>query len=108
MYSSDKFSAKMDWIKCLPIVIFAHFLPIMTNHWQKDITMLLFCNNFHLFFWWTKSPFCLFSYAIPQRIVHREVPSQMAAHLRTGSLLKAGEIARFKLGTVGLQSEAIV
>ncbi len=33
--------------------------------------------------------------------------SQKAAHLRTGSPLWAGEIARFKSGTAGLQSGVI-
>ncbi len=40
-----------------------------------------------------------FSSAAPQRTAYREVPSQMAAHLSTGSPLKAGEITGFKLRT---------
>ncbi len=38
----------------------------------------------------------IFSFATPQRTAYREVPSQMAVHLRTGSPLLAGEIAPFE------------
>ncbi len=40
----------------------------------------------------------------PQRTAYRELPSQMATHLRTGSPLLAGESAGFEARTVGLQS----
>jgi hypothetical protein len=40
----------------------------------------------------------------PQRTAYREVPSQIAAHLRTGSPLWAGEIAGFEPTTAVSQS----
>jgi hypothetical protein len=46
----------------------------------------------------------IFSSATPQRTAYREVSSQMAAHLRTGSLLYAGEIAGFEPRTAVSQS----
>ncbi len=51
-----------------------------------------------------RSPYCLYSPLPPQRTVYREVPSQMAAHLRTGSRLWAGEIAGFGPRTAVSQS----
>ncbi len=56
-------------------------------------------------FWWNRSPYYFtFSSAAPQRTAYSEVPSQMAAHLRTGSPLQAGEIAGFEPRTAVLQS----
>ncbi len=46
----------------------------------------------------------IFSSAAPQRTAYREVISQMAAKLRTGSPLKTGEIAGFEPRTAVLQS----
>ncbi len=43
-----------------------------------------------------KSLLFIFSSAAPQRTAYSKVPSQMAAHLRTGSPLYAGEIAGFE------------
>ncbi len=42
--------------------------------------------------------------AASQRTAYSEVPSQMAAYLRTGSQLKAGEIAGFEPRNAVLQS----
>jgi hypothetical protein len=47
-----------------------------------------FFSFFLIFFGGTEVPIILhFSSAAPQRTAYREVPSQMAAHLRTGSPL---------------------
>ncbi len=51
-----------------------------------------------------KSLLYIFSSAAPQRTAYSEVLSQMAAHLRTGSPLQAGEIAGFEPRTAVLQS----
>jgi hypothetical protein len=51
-----------------------------------------------------KSLLFIFCSAAPQRTTYSKVPSQMAAHLRTGSLLKAGEIAGFEQRTAVSQS----
>jgi hypothetical protein len=51
-----------------------------------------------------KSLLLIFSSVAPQRTAYREVPSKMAAYLRTGSPLKAGEIARFESRTAVSQS----
>ncbi len=47
-----------------------------------------------------------FSSAASQTKAYSEVLSQMTAHLRIGSPLKAGEFVGFKPGSVGLQSGA--
>ncbi len=51
-----------------------------------------------------QKPFFLSSFAASQRTAYSEIPSQMAAHLRTGSPLKAGQIA----GTRGLPINGLV
>jgi hypothetical protein len=51
-----------------------------------------------------KSLLFIFSSAAPERTAYSKVPSQMTAHLRTGSLLKAGEIAGFDPRTAVSQS----
>jgi hypothetical protein len=43
-----------------------------------------------------KSLLFIFSSAAPQSYAYSEVPSQMAAHLRTGSPLQAGEFVGFQ------------
>ncbi len=50
--------------------------------------------------------FC--SSATTMRTACREVPSQIAAHLKTGSPLKAEEIAGFEPETADLQSGVVV
>jgi hypothetical protein len=65
--------------------IYIYFFPLLFSVEQKS---LLF----------------IFSSAAPQRTTYREVPSQMKAHLRTGSPLRAGEIAGFEPETAVSQS----
>jgi hypothetical protein len=55
-----------------------------------------------------KSLLFRFSYATPQRTAYREVPSQKAAHLRTGGPLYAGEISGFEPRTAVSQSGVTV
>ncbi len=68
---------------------------------QTELSFFFFLNCF----WWNRSPYYFtLSSAAPQRTAYSEVPSQMAAHLRTGSPLQAGEIAGFEPRTAVLQS----
>jgi hypothetical protein len=72
---------------------------------KKDLDVRYIYFFFFNCFWWTGGPFLyLFSSAAPQWTAYSGVPSHMAAHARTGSPLKAGEIAGFEHRTAGLQS----
>jgi hypothetical protein len=64
-----------------------HLLPIPgTQTWNYEIQMILLFFFLHCFWCF----FNKFSSAAPQRTAYSKVPSQMAAHLRTGSPQKAG------------------
>jgi hypothetical protein len=59
------------------------------------ISLIVFVGPEALFF------IFILLYAPPQRTAHSDVPSQMATHLRTGSILK---MAVFEPGIAGLHT----
>jgi hypothetical protein len=63
--------------------------------------------SFPYLFSLNRGPFCIYSPLPPHRgqPTYSEVPSQMAAYVRTGSPLQAGETAGIKPRTAGLQSD---
>jgi hypothetical protein len=76
-----------------------------TDRTHQEIYRYWVTNFFSLIvFGGKKSILFIFSSAAPQRTAYREVPSQMADHLRTGSPLEAGEIVGFEPRTAVSQS----
>jgi hypothetical protein len=78
---------------------------------QRDLYVARILSNYiffpYLFLVDQGGPFLYLSSAASQRTAYSGVPSQMAAHPRIGSPLKAGEIAGLESGTVGLQSGVV-